>query len=139
MTCRQSCRVSWVIMLEITTRVQSPFTAVSLTFSPLFPFPSVARPFSFLRLPHSLPLSHLSPLCLRPVLKCDAVSRCKQSSVTGACNSRMVAILAWTLTVVAVTSDGEGGADRRWQADEEEEEDRYSSVPSKCTLTTASL
>ncbi|CAK6970875.1 hypothetical protein D9C73_010993 [Scomber scombrus] len=42
------------------------------------------------------------------VLKCDAVSRCKQSSVTGACNSRMVAILAWTLTVVAVTSDGYG-------------------------------
>ncbi len=101
----------------------------------------MALPSSFLHLPHSLPLSHLSPLCLQPVLKCDAVSRCKQSSVTGACNSRMVAILAWTLTVVAVTSDGESGSDRRWQADEEEEEeeDRYSTVPSKCTLTTASL
>lgn len=51
-------------------------------------------------------------------LKCDSVSRCKWSSVTEARNSRVVAILAWTL--VAVTSDVERAADPRWQADEED-------------------
>ncbi|TKS76903.1 hypothetical protein D9C73_010993 [Collichthys lucidus] len=59
------------------------------------------------------------PLCVfGPALKCDAVSCRKQSSVTVACNSHAVAILAWTLTVVAVTSDGEGDAD---QVDEKED------------------
>lgn len=95
-------------MLEKQSNHPSPLSPP--LFFPLFRFPYVA-------------LSHLSPLCLWPVLKCDAVSRCKQSSVTGACNSRMVAILAWILTVVAVTSDGGGDADLRSQADAEKEED----------------
>lgn len=80
----------------------------------------------------SLPLPHLSPLCLRPALKCDAVSCRKQSSVTVACNSHAVAILAWTLTVVAVTSYGEGDTD---QVDEKE--DRCSGLSSDCTFTTS--
>lgn len=34
----------------------------------------------------------------------------------------MLAILAWTLMAVAVTSDGQGGADLQRQVDEEEED-----------------
>lgn len=45
----------------------------------------------------------------------------------------MVAILAWALMVVAVTSDGKGGTDLQRQV--VEEVDRYSRFPSDCTVT----
>lgn len=66
----------------------------------------------------SPPLASLPPSLTQTLftrLKCDADSFCKQSSLTGPCNSRMLAILVWTLVVADVTADGQGGLNMFWQ------------------------